>query len=151
MIYVTCRLTAKNRDRLRNPSLGNRVWATFTFFRVVCVEQMVGGVDELSPKCLELRVGRLLSFTEVRLIDRQTHGQTDGQSDTLTDRHTGRQTDIQSDTQTETDIWTDGQTDRWTTVPDRQTERWKDRHTDRWIVRYTDRQTCTHCLNRLFF
>jgi len=29
MTHVTCRLTAKNRDRLRNPTLGNRVWATF--------------------------------------------------------------------------------------------------------------------------
>ena len=28
---VTCRLTAKNRDQLRNPTLSNRVWATFTF------------------------------------------------------------------------------------------------------------------------
>jgi len=25
--HVTCRLTAKNRDQLRNPTLGNRVWA----------------------------------------------------------------------------------------------------------------------------
>jgi len=32
MTYVTCRLTAKNRDQLRNPTLGNRVRATFTFF-----------------------------------------------------------------------------------------------------------------------
>ena len=29
MTHVTCRLTAKNRDRVRNPTLGNRVWATF--------------------------------------------------------------------------------------------------------------------------
>ena len=29
MIRVTCRLTAKNRDQLRNPTLGNRIWATF--------------------------------------------------------------------------------------------------------------------------
>jgi len=29
MTYVTCRLTAKNRDQLR---LGSRVWATFIFF-----------------------------------------------------------------------------------------------------------------------
>jgi len=29
--HVTCSLTAKNRDQLRNPTLGNRVWATFTF------------------------------------------------------------------------------------------------------------------------
>ena len=29
--HATCRLTAKNRDQLRNPTLGNGVWATFTF------------------------------------------------------------------------------------------------------------------------
>ena len=26
MTHVTCRLTAKNRDQLQNPTLGNRVW-----------------------------------------------------------------------------------------------------------------------------
>ena len=31
MTHVTCKLTAKNRGQLRNPTLGNRVWATFTF------------------------------------------------------------------------------------------------------------------------
>jgi len=30
-VCVTCRLTAKNRDHFRNPTLGNRVWATVTF------------------------------------------------------------------------------------------------------------------------
>ena len=39
MTHVTCRLTAKNRDQLRNPTLGNRAWATFTFLRSV---QVVG-------------------------------------------------------------------------------------------------------------
>jgi len=34
MTHVTCRLTAKNRDQLRNPTLGNRVWATFAFFSI---------------------------------------------------------------------------------------------------------------------
>ena len=34
MTHITCRLTAKNRDQLRNPTLGNRVWAMFTFFVV---------------------------------------------------------------------------------------------------------------------
>jgi len=34
MTHVTCRLTAKNRDQLRNPTLGNRVRATFTFFNL---------------------------------------------------------------------------------------------------------------------
>jgi len=29
--HITCRLTAKNWDQLRNLTLGNRVWATFTF------------------------------------------------------------------------------------------------------------------------
>jgi len=32
MTHVTCRLTAENRDQLRNPTLGNRIWATFTFY-----------------------------------------------------------------------------------------------------------------------
>jgi len=32
MTYITCRLTAKNRDQLRNPTLSSRVWVTFTFF-----------------------------------------------------------------------------------------------------------------------
>jgi len=32
MSHVTCRLTAKSRDQLRNPTLGSRVWATFTFY-----------------------------------------------------------------------------------------------------------------------
>jgi len=30
MTHVTCRLTARNRDQLRNPTLDNRAWATFT-------------------------------------------------------------------------------------------------------------------------
>ena len=56
---VTCRLTAKNRDPLRNPTLGNRVWASFTFFnsvmrnqtsRVVCVRFVCVGVRML-PAC----------------------------------------------------------------------------------------------------
>jgi len=32
MTHITCRLTAKNRDQLRNSTLGNRVWATFYLF-----------------------------------------------------------------------------------------------------------------------
>jgi len=44
MTHVTCRQIAKNRDQLRNPTLGNRVWATFTVFtaneplRVDCIQ-----------------------------------------------------------------------------------------------------------------
>jgi len=33
--HVTCRLTAKNRDQLRNPMLGTRVWATFYRIRSI--------------------------------------------------------------------------------------------------------------------
>ena len=29
MTHITCRLTAKNRGQLRNPTLGDRVWASF--------------------------------------------------------------------------------------------------------------------------
>ena len=29
MSHVTCRLTAKNRDQLRDPTLGNQVWAPY--------------------------------------------------------------------------------------------------------------------------
>ena len=37
MTHVTCRPTAKNRDQLWNPTLGNRVWATFTFTFLLAV------------------------------------------------------------------------------------------------------------------
>jgi len=36
MTRFTCRLTAKNRDQLRNCTLGNHAWATFTLFLLVC-------------------------------------------------------------------------------------------------------------------
>ena len=32
MTHVTCRLTAKNQNQLRNHTLGSQVWANFTFF-----------------------------------------------------------------------------------------------------------------------
>jgi len=35
MTHVTYRLTAKYRDQLRNPTLGNRVWATFFTIRTI--------------------------------------------------------------------------------------------------------------------
>jgi len=37
MTYVTCRLTAKNRDQLRNPTLGNRVWASFLLPSIIVI------------------------------------------------------------------------------------------------------------------
>ena len=41
MTHVTCRLTAKNRDQLRNPTLGNRVWATFIFLVLVGLQSFM--------------------------------------------------------------------------------------------------------------
>jgi len=58
MTYVTCRLTAKYRDQLRNPTLGNRVWATFTFFRLELKRKLeVDGkpVDNASARTHRLR------------------------------------------------------------------------------------------------
>ena len=54
MTHVVCRLTVKNRDQLRNPTLGNRVWATFTFLGVVLSDS--AGVDQISSRlvCLGL-------------------------------------------------------------------------------------------------
>ena len=39
MTHITCRLTAKNRDQLRDPTFCNTVWANFfkTFLVVVVV------------------------------------------------------------------------------------------------------------------
>jgi len=80
--YVTCRLTAKNRDQLLNPTLGNRVWATFTFlfYCPVVVCQLLGlrhcvcaGVDgallqcgsgrDLVPRCQLFSSFNLTSLT----------------------------------------------------------------------------------------
>ena len=48
MTYVTCRVTAKNRDQLRNPTLRNRVWATFTFLDIcmgmIMMEEILQGI-----------------------------------------------------------------------------------------------------------
>jgi len=44
MTYVTCRLAAKNRDQLRNPTLSNRVWAIYLYlFIVQVVDRTAGG------------------------------------------------------------------------------------------------------------
>jgi len=47
MTHVTCRLTAKNRDQLRNPTLGNRVWANFNPFLSLSESQHRRGVTPL--------------------------------------------------------------------------------------------------------
>jgi len=47
MTHVTCMLTAKNRDQLRNPTLGNRLWATLTCFLLVLIGTYV--VHDFDP------------------------------------------------------------------------------------------------------
>ena len=51
MIHITCRLTAKNWNQLRNPTLSNRAWATFTFtvveLSVRCVLVVLWNVDDV--------------------------------------------------------------------------------------------------------
>ena len=62
MTHLTCRLSVKNRDQLRNPTLGNRVWATFTFLVTT------------AKTCTVFSYGH------------RTNRQTDGQTDRQTDR-----------------------------------------------------------------
>ena len=53
MTHVTCWLTAKDRDQLRNPTLGNRVWATFLGYNaLLCVLMQFEGQ---SAELLETR------------------------------------------------------------------------------------------------
>jgi len=76
MTHVTCRLTAKNRDQLRNPTLGNRVWATFTFLDI----QRYRHPDEGDVAVCIILQKKLLS-----ILDR---GQTNGHRDRQTDHAT---------------------------------------------------------------
>jgi len=49
MTHVTCRLTAKNRDQLWNPTLGNRVWATFLGPRTAFNYLVKSGLMTVNP------------------------------------------------------------------------------------------------------
>jgi len=48
MTHVTCRPTAKNQDQLRSHTLGNRAWASFTFFIHNLAYQGLPAVDILN-------------------------------------------------------------------------------------------------------
>jgi len=55
MTHITCRLTAKNRDQLRNPTLGDRVWATFTFLFVMeCYTSAARRPAPVRTKCIRI-------------------------------------------------------------------------------------------------
>jgi len=75
MTHVTCRLTTKNRNQLRNPTLGNQVglWATFTFAHIIL------SVDrrQISDWSIRLRVcsySLTLTSCLVRLNAKSRHG-----------------------------------------------------------------------------
>jgi len=97
MTHITWRLTAKNGDQLRNPTLGNRVWATFTFYESLhyscgremeLLQQVVGGGscpgEEYPPLscccccccCYVLRDADGRSLTSLSLMMLQKHPQT---------------------------------------------------------------------------
>jgi len=61
MNHVTCRLTAKNRDQLRNPTLGNRVWATSTFLRG-CDQQTDRQTDRQTKRTTSVAIGRIYAL-----------------------------------------------------------------------------------------
>ena len=55
MTHVTCSMTAKNRDHLRNPTLDNGVWATFTLFSTRCIPAPVcAGVRSVGRCCAKV-------------------------------------------------------------------------------------------------
>jgi len=49
MTHITCRLTAKNRDQLRNPTLGNRIWATLLHVHWESKTAIISINDQLFP------------------------------------------------------------------------------------------------------
>jgi len=62
MTHITCRLTAKNR----NPTLGNRVWATFTFIKgdVIMCRQLVGMAPTLRDDVLRSNQSKGVALIE---------------------------------------------------------------------------------------
>jgi len=58
-VYDSCHLQAdcQERDLLRNPTLGNRVWATFTFFYQMGADKLYLFIG-LSFSALTLLVGQ---------------------------------------------------------------------------------------------
>jgi len=82
--HVTCRLTAKNRDQLRNPALGNRVWASFTFLETL--------TEALDVKFSADRAYAVLPGLP-QPCDQQTDRQTDHATRVAIDRAHSRDTD----------------------------------------------------------
>ena len=47
MTHITCRLTAKKRDQLRNPTLGTRVWGYLYLFYLSDVATLPWEIQKL--------------------------------------------------------------------------------------------------------
>ena len=82
MTHVTCRLTAKNRDQLQNPTLGNRVWATFTFYihKTGSTKRIPTLPEEDRAKAIDnirRKFGELWTCGSLRYASEQTDRQTD--------------------------------------------------------------------------
>jgi len=63
--HLTCRLTAKNRDQLRNPTLGNRVWATFAFLGsmyIIIIIIIIIIIDIIRIGRLHWKVGKIAIY-----------------------------------------------------------------------------------------
>ena len=76
MTDVTCRPNAKNWDQLRNPMLGNLVWATFTFFYVVEIFATCKGVTKWLVQLLHAtaeHVGLMIKNMQTHLCHCQSH------------------------------------------------------------------------------
>ena len=74
MTHVNCTLTAKNRDQLRKPTLGNRVWATFTFFTWHTYIHPFNGPFSGTIQVSRYQQGKTkLDFTEARDSEWQWH------------------------------------------------------------------------------
>jgi len=93
MTHVTCRLTAKNRDRLRNPTLGNRVWASFFYlsrrqrssYSATVHSEITNRKSHIATcgsQCFDTAV------IDCGLRDTDTQTYTHTETDTQTDRHT---------------------------------------------------------------
>ena len=68
MTQVICRLTAKNRDQLRNPMLGYQVWATFTLLPFNrCGQRPHGFTFSICPCILMCVPGMRYSSTSLSL------------------------------------------------------------------------------------
>ena len=78
MTHVTCRLTAKNRDQLRNPTLGNTVWATFlhTYLLTYCegdfVEVATVNVDTNIHTYIRIYIAPKIVRTNLRFLTQPT-------------------------------------------------------------------------------